>query len=108
MNDDPEDPVTMKSTCLKCRVEGLSRGPLAVVLVGMLVAMGAGASPPPPTASTLAASAKGTTGMTVNGRIHPHGMPTTYVFEYGPTSQYGAQTAAQELPPRLAAFYREG
>jgi hypothetical protein len=45
--------------------------------------------------------------VTVNGRIHPHGLPTHYHFEYGPTTAYGSKTAAVPLPPRLGAYYRE-
>jgi hypothetical protein len=47
-------------------------------------------------------------GMTLNGTVHPHGLHTTYFFEFGPTPAHGAQTEATPLPPRLAAFYREG
>ena len=56
---------------------------------------------------TWAAGSLGTTGLTANGRIQPHGLPTRYHFEYGPTAEYGSKTAEQPLPPRLAAFYRE-
>src|SRR5262249_54437320 len=44
---------------------------------------------------------------TVNGSIHPHGLATSYHFEYGPTEGYGSKTAPKGLPPRLAAFYHE-
>jgi len=60
-----------------------------------------------PTVSTRPASALGTSAITVNGSIHPYGLHSTYYFEYGPTIDYGTKTATVELPPRLAAFYRE-
>src|SRR4051812_25907321 len=60
-----------------------------------------------PTVVTSPASALGLDAMTVNGSIHPHGQPTTYYFEYGPTTAYGSRTKAAPLPPRLAAYYRE-
>lgn len=60
-----------------------------------------------PTVDTGRASAVGNTGMTVNGTIHPHGLHTSYYFEYGPDVTYGNQTARTDLPPRLAAHYRE-
>ncbi len=69
-----------------------------------------GAAPKPSksaTVTTRPASPLGTTGMTVNGSIHPHGLHTTFYFEYGLTTAYGAKTASAALPPRLAAFYRE-
>src|SRR5262249_10135503 len=55
-----------------------------------------------PTVTTRSASALGRAAMTVNGSIHPHGLPTTYYFEYGPTTAYGSKTAVAPLPPRLA------
>src|SRR5436309_1686327 len=64
-------------------------------------------SPKPSDVETRSASHLGLTGLTVNGSIHPHGLPTTYYFEYGPTSDYGTKTKAEPLPPRLAAFYKE-
>src|SRR5262245_28369561 len=53
----------------------------------------------PPTVATGSASPLGTDGATVNGRVHPHGIPTRYWFEYGPTAAYGARTEPRDLPP---------
>jgi hypothetical protein len=44
---------------------------------------------------------------TVNGTVHPHALPTRYWFEFGPTTDYGSQTAVHDVPPRLAAHYME-
>jgi len=60
-----------------------------------------------PDVETRSAGSLGLTGMTVNGSIHPHGLPTTYYFDYGPTTSYGTRTRREPLPPRLAAFYKE-
>src|SRR5258708_1118537 len=60
-----------------------------------------------PTVVTRLATPWGNDGLTVNGSIHPHGLPTTYYFEYGPTAGYGRKTTVRPLPPRLAAHYRE-
>lgn len=60
-----------------------------------------------PTVETHPASALGTTGLTANGRVNPHTLPTKYHFEYGTTANYGSKTAEHALPPRLAAFYLE-
>ncbi len=61
----------------------------------------------PAEVETRPATLLGITGLSVNGRIQPHSLPTKYYFEYGPTVQYGKRTAEQSLPPRLVAFYRE-
>jgi len=49
----------------------------------------------------------GLAGISVNGRVHAHGVPTTWHVEYGPTADYGRTTTVQPVPPRLAAHYRE-
>ncbi|MGC4079582.1 MAG: hypothetical protein QM702_21575 [Rubrivivax sp.] len=56
---------------------------------------------------TYPATTLGTTAMSVNGRIQPHGLPARYWFEHGPTTAYGSQTEPKALPGKLAAFYRE-
>jgi phosphodiesterase/alkaline phosphatase D-like protein len=48
----------------------------------------------PPKATTGAPSGVGQTGATVNGTVNPAGQDTTYYFEYGPTANYGIETAA--------------
>ena len=37
-------------------------------------------------------------GATVHGAVDPENQPTSWYFEYGPTSQYGAVTPAETLP----------
>lgn len=76
-------------------------------LVALLVAHRTVAQPAPPEVQTRPASSLGLTSLTVNGSIHPHGLPTTYYFEYGSTREYGSKTKPEPLPPRLAAFYKE-
>jgi hypothetical protein len=49
----------------------------------------------------------GITGLSVNGQVHSHGLPTTWYVEYGPTPSYGNQTVTRPIPPKLAAHYRE-
>jgi photosystem II stability/assembly factor-like uncharacterized protein len=49
---------------------------------------------PGPTATTGAAQATQHTA-TLNGAVNPQGNPTTYTFEWGPTTDYGNQTKAQ-------------
>lgn len=65
---------------------------LAVVAAALLAA--APASAASPTVTTTSATAVGQTGATLRANVNPHGLATTYDFQYGPTSAYGAQTAA--------------
>ena len=57
-----------------------------------------GGTPPapsaPPTASTGSATNVGQSGATVSGTVNPGGQATSYYFEYGPTANYGFETAA--------------
>ena len=57
--------------------------------------------------ASLPATSLGLSAFTANARVQPHGLPTTYSFEYGLTAAYGSTTAPRSLPPRLTAFYRE-
>lgn len=61
----------------------------------------------PAMVETRSATLIGITGLTLNGRIHPHALPTTYYFEYGANADYGQKTDEQQVPPRLTAYYRE-
>ena len=56
---------------------------------------------------TRSAAPLGTSALTATGRIQPHGLPTKYWFEFGPTPSYGQTSAPQPLAPKLAAFYHE-
>lgn len=49
----------------------------------------------------------GITGLSVNGEVHSHGIPTMWHVEYGATTAYGKKTGAKPVPPKLAAHYRE-
>jgi hypothetical protein len=49
----------------------------------------------------------GTTGLSVNGQIHSHGLPTSWRVEYGLTTAYGSASEVQPIPPKLGAYYRE-
>lgn len=60
-----------------------------------------------PQAETRGATLLGLTGLSFNGRVHPHGKPATYYFEYGPTASYGKKTEVKAVPPRLGAYYHE-
>src|SRR5262249_23044146 len=80
---------------------------MLLIVSFMMLRMAPAADAKAPTGVPRSASAVGLEGMSVNGSIHPHGLPTTYYFEYGPTAAYGSRTEAVSLPPRLAAYYRE-
>ena len=61
----------------------------------------------PAEVETSPASPLGTSALTANGRIQPHGLPTRYWFEYRAASGDFQQTEPQPLPPQLAAYYHE-
>jgi hypothetical protein len=46
-------------------------------------------------------------GAAIVARIHPRGLPCTWVVEYGPTAAYGTTTAVRALPGKLSAHYLE-
>jgi|GEM_PF-1918963 len=46
----------------------------------------------PPSATTAAAAAIGDGGATLKGTVNPHGLATTYFFNFGISSAYGQQT----------------
>jgi len=48
----------------------------------------------PPIATTAAASAVTATTATMNGSVNPERSPTTYYFQYGPTTSYGSKAPA--------------
>ena len=66
---------------------------LIVVIVASLAGVAAAASSP--TVVTGAASNITDTSAVLNGRVTPNGSKTTYVFSFGPTTAYGASTAAR-------------
>jgi hypothetical protein len=47
-----------------------------------------------PTVSTSSATGVGRTSATLRGTVAPHGLATTYSFQYGTTAAYGSQTAS--------------
>lgn len=86
-----------------------SVGRVAVLTLGALAATArpAAAETPPPNIETGSPTLLGATGLSLNGRLHSHGAPASYYFEYGPTADYGQRTETRRAPPRLAAHYRE-
>jgi Fibronectin type III domain len=60
-----------------------------------LLALGASAAQATsPTVSTLSATNIGRTSATLRGSVNAHGKATSFSFQYGTTSAYGAQTAS--------------
>src|SRR5437870_5068249 len=54
--------------------------------------------PGPPLADTGNVSHVRGSSATLNGTVQPHGLATTYYFQYGPTVAYGSQTTSAALP----------
>jgi hypothetical protein len=68
---------------------------LCASLMALLVPAGAAvAAPAKPAVTTGGVANVGESTVTLNGRVNPNQVETTYFFQYGPTSLYGAQTAA--------------
>ena len=51
----------------------------------------------PPVAKTARATKLSTTGATLNATVTPNAGQASIVFQYGPTTKYGSQTAVQQL-----------
>lgn len=70
----------------------------AAVVLGAIVAIvaltsTADSATPAPAATTGQGHELTATSARVNGIVNPQGQATTYIFEYGPTTSYGLQTA---------------
>ena len=59
-----------------------------------LAAQGTFAASSDPSVTTGGVSSVTFSSTTLHGAVNAHGLPTTYVFQYGPTSGYGAQTSS--------------
>ncbi len=56
--------------------------------------LGGSLAPTPPSATTGAASGVGANEAKLEGTVNPNGSPTSYYFEYGPTTSYGSKAPA--------------
>ena len=71
------------------------RGLIGLVLASVMAAVGPAtglAATAPPTVVTGTASQVTAGAAVVNGTVNPNGQASTYVFQYGPTTNYGSQT----------------
>ena len=71
----------------------LLRGTMLIALALTLVAPAAASAASKPTVRTGAAASITATTVTLNGRVDPNDAETTYFFQYGTTSLFGANTA---------------
>lgn len=74
-----------------------SRGRIAAVagtVVAVLAVSAGTAAAQVPGVTTGGAARITGQGATLSGRVNPRGLPTSYFFEYGPTTAYGARTAS--------------
>jgi len=74
----------------------------AVVVAGLATQAGV-ALAVVPTVTTQAATSVTIQAATLRGTVNPRSLATTYVFQYGPTAAYGAQTAPAALAAGAAA-----
>jgi hypothetical protein len=95
--------MTMFTTSWRVALAGaLLAGAALTLPVGSLGATTASA-PKPPSVYTGGVAAVSTTSATLKGGVTPHGLETSYVFQYGPTTAYGAQTSAVPVGSGTAA-----
>jgi hypothetical protein len=92
----------MRSLQLKHLAVGPVLALAGVTLILPLSSHAAGTAPPAPTTGPPRASTGGTThvtatSVTLGGGVNPHGLETTYYFQYGPTDAYGQQTTPATL-----------
>lgn len=73
----------------------------ASVVLGLALASTAQAASP--TVSTVSATSIGQTAATLRADVNPHGAATTYAFQYGTSTAYGAQTPARSAGKGTAA-----
>lgn len=71
-------------------MRSLRAGLLAGIVLSLALATAAHAASP--TVTTLSATSIGQTAATLHAAVNPHGAATTYAFQYGTSSAYGAQT----------------
>jgi len=74
------------------RVLAVSLLAMTLCLTGSAVAAAAARSPRP---SASTGPARGTTASSsrLNGLVNPHGVPSDFYFQYGPSTRYGSETA---------------
>ncbi len=65
---------------------------LTLGALGLTLSSVQAAAPPAPSASTGGSSGVSYSAATLHGFVNPHGQVTNYVFQYGTTRAYGAQT----------------
>ncbi len=82
-------------------------GSILSAIVSIVVCGTGHAGDSPPDVKPGSPTLLGITGLSVNGKIHSHGLPTTWHVESGLTTDYSRKTDVREIPPKLAAYYRE-
>jgi hypothetical protein len=74
---------------------------VGAALLLALAAPGSALAAGKPTATTGAAASITQSTVTLTGRVTPNGAATTYFFQYGPTSLYGASTAVATAAKKM-------
>jgi hypothetical protein len=88
----------MRRTRVAAAVVLIACGLLALTIVsaGGSTAASAASSPTPPSATTGSASKLAQSSATVSGTVNPNGTDTSYYFQYGTTTSYGAKTTPSD------------
>ena len=69
----------------------------AIAATGLLLIAPAIASAAAPAATTLGAAQITITSATLTGNVNPHGVATSYYFQYGTTTAYGSRTPSTAI-----------
>jgi hypothetical protein len=87
----------MNTSRLAKSVVGVASVIASLAFVGNVWAAGA------PGATTASATSISSNRATLNGRVHPNGLATTWYFVYGTSTAYGSRTAAHSAGPGTGA-----
>src|SRR5262245_29154336 len=81
------------------------RSPRASLLAGLALSLvfAGSAQAASPTVTTVDATSIAQKAATLRADVNPHGSATTYAFQYGTSTAYGAQTAARGAGSGTAA-----
>ena len=95
--------MTMFTTSWRVALTGALLASAALALPCGSQAATTAPAPKAPSVYTGGSAGVSTSSVTLNGSVTPHGLETSYVFQYGTTTGYGAQTPPASVGSGTAA-----